>query len=95
VEKEEKDVVFAPLAIANHLPLRKGEWMARTVCPFCEDYTYFDQGDGDGERKWGTDGEGFEGVEEFTEHLGWTHTALPRPEVMGLSGLGKGSCGVM
>jgi hypothetical protein len=94
-EKEEKDVVFAPLAIANHLPLRKGEWIARTVCPFCEEYTYFDQGDGDGERRLGTDGERIEGVEELAAHLGWTHTALPRPDSIGLAGLGKGDCEVM
>lgn len=77
--EEEKSVVFAPLAIANHLPPKSGEWMSRIICPFCEEYTYIDQGDGDGERKWEQPEGGFESVEAFREHLAWTHTALPRP----------------
>jgi hypothetical protein len=91
-EEEERAVVFAPLAIANHLPPRTGEWMARIVCPFCEEYTYIDQGDGDGERKWEQPEGGFESVEALREHLAWSHTALPRPV---MPSLGDGRCAVM
>jgi hypothetical protein len=80
--EEEKVVVFAPLVIANHVPPRHGEWMARVLCSYCEEYTYIDQGDeGGAERKWVTDQDGFESVDAFQEHLQWTHTALPRPAI--------------
>ncbi|KAB5575613.1 hypothetical protein GE09DRAFT_1092696 [Coniochaeta sp. 2T2.1] len=91
-EEETKDVVFAPLAIANHVPPRHGEWMSRIVCPYCEEYTYIDSGDdGDGERKWTPEQEGFESVERFGEHLAWSHSAMAKP---GIPGLGD-KCAVM
>jgi hypothetical protein len=92
-EEEEKVVVFAPLAIANHVPPRYGEWVSRVICPYCEEYTYIDAGDdGDGERRWVTDQAGFETMEAFQEHLQWTHTALPKPVLPLVS---DGKCAVM
>lgn len=91
---EEKEVVFGPLAIANHMPPRPGEWMARLICEYCEEYTYIDQGDGDGERKWMQDEGGFTSLTAFQEHLLWTHTALPRP-ALPLPSMGDGKCVVM
>ncbi|KAH8909002.1 hypothetical protein BR93DRAFT_994653 [Coniochaeta sp. PMI_546] len=92
-EEEEKVVVYAPLAIANHVPPKHGEWMSRVICPYCEEYTYIDAGDdGDGERRWVTDQGGFETVEAFQEHLQWTHTALPKPALPFVS---DAKCAVM
>lgn len=92
-EEEEKLVVFAPLAIANHVPPRHGEWMSRVICPYCEEYTYIDSGDdGDGERRWVTEQGGFETMEAFQEHLQWSHTAIPKPALPFVS---DGKCVLM
>ncbi|KAK0651935.1 hypothetical protein B0T16DRAFT_454350 [Cercophora newfieldiana] len=76
---KEKQVVFPPLAIANHLPPEVNDWRARILCPYCDEYTYVDQG-GDGgadDVKYTQDEKGFPDVEAFREHLEWYHTALP------------------
>ncbi|KAI1876540.1 hypothetical protein JX265_004066 [Neoarthrinium moseri] len=71
---EEKAVVFAPVAIANHMPPEPGEWQARILCPLCEDYYTEEQGEDDMDRvKWNQDEGGYEGMAEFREHLEWTH----------------------
>ncbi|KAI1342093.1 hypothetical protein F5Y15DRAFT_331984 [Xylariaceae sp. FL0016] len=77
----EKNIVFAPVAIANHLPLEPGEWLARILCPFCDEYFYEEQGDDDMERvRYTQDEHGFEDVEHFREHLEWNHaTLVPTP----------------
>ncbi|CAJ2508213.1 Uu.00g093990.m01.CDS01 [Anthostomella pinea] len=74
---EEKMVVFAPLAIANHLPPEPGEWQARILCPYCDDYYYEEPGDDGMERvRYTQDERGFEDVRHFQEHLEWNHTSL-------------------
>ncbi|KAK6071823.1 hypothetical protein SCUP234_09538 [Seiridium cupressi] len=78
---EEKTVVFAPVPIANHMPPQPGEWQARILCPFCEDYYTEEQGEDDMDRvKWTQDEGGFENLTEFREHLEWAHapSALPQ-----------------
>lgn len=79
----EKVVVYPPLAIANHIPPEEGDWQARILCPFCEEYTYLDQGGEDSEEevKYNQDEKGFPSVEKFREHLEWYHTALPVPAI--------------
>lgn len=75
---EEKDIVFAPLAIANHMPPANGEFQARLLCPYCADYTYVDQGDADEEDlRYVQDEGGFPSLSAFQNHLEWSHTALP------------------
>jgi hypothetical protein len=79
----EKQVVFPPLAIANHLPPEMNDWRARILCPYCDEYTYVDQG-GDGgadDVRYTQDEKGFPDVEAFREHLEWYHTALPVPPI--------------
>ncbi|KAK3945032.1 hypothetical protein QBC46DRAFT_372575 [Diplogelasinospora grovesii] len=77
---EEKTIVYAPLAIANHIAPQPGEWQARITCPYCDEYTYFDQGeDSEEDVKYAQDEKGFEDLQAFQEHLGWYHTALPIP----------------
>lgn len=73
----EKTIVFAPVAIANHLSPAPGEWQARILCPFCDEYYYEESGDGEVERiRYAQDEGGFESVAAFQEHLGWYHTSL-------------------
>ena len=79
---EDRTIVFAPLAIANHAPPRRGEWLARTSCPYCDQYTYIDAGeDGSGERKYAPDEDGFPSLQAFQEHLEWYHTSLSVPSL--------------
>jgi len=76
---EPKTIVFAPLAIANHLaPGGGAAWEARLWCPFCDDYTYYHH-DGDEQTRYAQDDGGFDDLALFQEHLEWTHTAMPVP----------------
>ncbi|KAH6655324.1 hypothetical protein BKA67DRAFT_657272 [Truncatella angustata] len=78
---EEKTVVFAPVAIANHMPPEPGEWQARILCPLCDDYYTEEQGEDDMDRiKWNLDEGGFGNMEEFREHLEWRHSASALPD---------------
>ncbi|RYP12655.1 hypothetical protein DL767_011190 [Monosporascus sp. MG133] len=73
----EKTVVFAPVAIANHLPPEPGDWLARILCPFCDEYYYEEPGDDELERvRYTQDEGGFAGLAAFQEHLEWYHTSL-------------------
>ncbi|KAM7204172.1 hypothetical protein V8F33_001807 [Rhypophila sp. PSN 637] len=79
---EEKTVVFAPLAIANHIAPEPGEWQARISCPYCDEYTYFDQGEDSAEDvKYVQDEKGFEDLKSFQAHLEWYHTAMAAPKI--------------
>ncbi len=73
-----RTIVFAPLAIANHLPPMAGGWEARLWCPYCDDYVYFDSAEGD-QTKYAQDEYGFASLAEFQDHLEWHHSALPMP----------------
>ncbi|KAK1760763.1 hypothetical protein QBC47DRAFT_13839 [Echria macrotheca] len=79
----EKQVVFPPLAIANHVPPDEGDFRARILCPYCDEYTYLDQGgqDSEEEMRYAQDERGFADVDKFREHLEWNHTALPVPAI--------------
>lgn len=93
---EVKTVVFAPIAIANHIAPLPGDWLARIWCPYCDEYTYVDQGeDSEDEVKWAQDERGFEDLASFQEHLEWYHTALPVPSIPALLPKAAGSCLVM
>lgn len=77
---EDKRVVFAPLAIANHLAPEIGGWQARILCPYCDDYNYFEQGEGD-ETRYAQDERGFGSLDEFQAHLEWYHTSTAMPSL--------------
>lgn len=73
-----------------------GDWLARIWCPYCDEYTYVDQGeDSEDEVKWAQDERGFEDLASFQEHLEWYHTALPVPSIPALLPKAAGSCLVM
>ncbi|KAL0943854.1 uncharacterized protein CTRU02_201741 [Colletotrichum truncatum] len=80
--REEKTVVYAPLAIANHIAPYQGDWVARLECPFCDEAPYIEPGeDGDDEMRNTQDESGFEDLDAFQEHLEWQHTATSIPAV--------------
>src|SRR3569833_52923 len=84
---EEKTIVFAPLVIANHLAPGGGVgWEARIWCPFCDEYTYYDQVD-DEQTRYAQDEGGFTDVQSFQDHLAWHHTAIGMPSLPALSSL--------
>jgi hypothetical protein len=77
---EDKTVVFAPLAIANHCAPATIDWQSRIYCPFCDDYEYYGQGDDEVERlKYLQDDAGFSDLASFQEHLAWQHSEVARP----------------
>lgn len=77
---EEKTVVFAPLAIANHLAPELGDWQARLLCPYCDEYDYYEAG-GEDETRYLQDEKGFGSLKEFQEHLAWYHTSVAVPSL--------------
>ncbi|EPE02295.1 hypothetical protein F503_08607 [Ophiostoma piceae UAMH 11346] len=88
----QRTVVFAPLAIANHLPPMAGDWEARLWCPYCDDYMYYDSAEGD-QTKYAQEEGGFQSLDDFQAHLEWHHTALPVPAMPALPT--SSSCVVM
>lgn len=92
----EKTIVFAPVAIANHRSPEPGEWQARVLCPFCDEYYYEETGDDEVERtRYTQDEGGFESVADFHDHLAWYHTSLlPNPQAL-LPTSVAGRCAVM
>lgn len=77
---EDKTVVFAPLAIANHLAPELGDWQARLLCPYCDEYDYYEAG-GEDETRYVQDEKGFGSLKEFQEHLAWYHTSVAVPSL--------------
>lgn len=69
--QREKQVVFAPMAVANHAPPIRGDWQARLLCPLCEE-----EGgqplDVDDEDMWRPETE-YEDLAALQEHLEWQH----------------------
>ncbi|PKS10736.1 hypothetical protein jhhlp_002493 [Lomentospora prolificans] len=76
--REEKSIVFAPLAIANHLPPVSGDFESRIICPFCDNDYALAQGHDEMEQL-RYDELAYASLEDFREHLEWQHTALPVP----------------
>lgn len=77
---EDRTVVFAPLAIANHLRPHLGDWQARLLCPYCDEYGYYEAGDED-ETRYAQDERGFGTLKEFQAHLEWYHTSVAVPSL--------------
>lgn len=70
---EEKQVVFGPVAIANHIAPVAGDWMARITCPFCEEMADGPRDADDEEEAWRPDST-CDDITAFQEHLEWQHT---------------------
>ncbi|CRK47017.1 hypothetical protein BN1723_001292 [Verticillium longisporum] len=77
----EKSVVFAPLAIANHVAPAQGDWVAQLRCPACDeppaDYTPPEGEEEDEGGGWHADADlVLDDLGALEEHLAWQHTAL-------------------
>ncbi|KAG4256202.1 hypothetical protein FPRO04_03234 [Fusarium proliferatum] len=70
---QEKQVVFAPVAIANHVSPQPRDWQAGLLCPYCEVESTEPQEQYDDEDVYRPD-LGYEDMEAFQEHLEWQHT---------------------
>ncbi|KAH7152075.1 hypothetical protein B0J13DRAFT_254924 [Dactylonectria estremocensis] len=70
---EEKQIVFAPVAIANHVAPQHRDWLAGLLCPYCEDESAEPQEEYDEDDAYHPD-LGYEEIETFREHLEWQHT---------------------
>lgn len=89
----ERRVIFAPVAVANHIAPLHGDWQARLTCQYCEELAQQPQDKDDDGDPWRPDEE-FEDVEALQEHLEWQHpTPLPSTAAAVLPA--KDSCLVM
>ncbi|KAF4957743.1 hypothetical protein FSARC_11204 [Fusarium sarcochroum] len=70
---QEKQVVFAPVAIANHVAPQHRDWLAGLLCPYCEEDSSEPQEQYDDEDAYRPD-LGYEDMAAFQEHLQWQHT---------------------
>ncbi|KAF4984234.1 hypothetical protein FZEAL_522 [Fusarium zealandicum] len=70
---QEKQVVFAPVAIANHVAPQHRDWLASLLCPYCEEDSTEPQEQYDEEDAYRPE-LGYEDMAAFQEHLEWQHT---------------------
>ncbi|KAH8177363.1 hypothetical protein LIA77_02445 [Sarocladium implicatum] len=86
----DKQVVFAPIAVANHCAPPLNEWRSMLLCPFCEDEGQQPQDADDDGDAWKPEHE-FEDLEAFQEHLTWQHGA----PAAGADGKSNDGCSIM
>jgi hypothetical protein len=72
LRSEPKQVVFAPVAIANHSAPLLGDWQAKLQCPFCEADAERPQDEDDEEYVWKPENE-YEDLVALQDHLEWQH----------------------
>jgi hypothetical protein len=84
---EEKQVVFAPVAIANHCAPPLNEWQAILLCPYCEVDAQQPQDQDDDEDPWNPEKE-FDDLEGLLEHLQWQHGGTAAGSASGGGGAG-------
>ncbi|EKJ72630.1 hypothetical protein NXS19_008825 [Fusarium pseudograminearum] len=70
---QEKQMVFAPVAIANHVAPQHRDWLAGLLCPYCETESTVPQEQYDDEDAYRPD-LGYEDMDAYQEHLEWQHT---------------------
>lgn len=82
--RESKEIVFAPVAIANHVPPEPASWRARLICPLCEDEGAQPQDKDDDEEVYRPNYE-FEDLAALQEHFEWQHTSTSLPASLPIS----------
>ncbi|PNY28133.1 Uncharacterized protein TCAP_01943 [Tolypocladium capitatum] len=90
----EKPVVFAPLAVANHMAPPHGDWSARLLCPFCEEEAQQPQDEDDDGSPYRPDDE-FEDVAALQDHLEWQHAATALPVALPAAPPSTNNCRIM
>ncbi|KAM3506301.1 hypothetical protein MY11210_007603 [Beauveria gryllotalpidicola] len=92
--QQPKQVVYPPIAIASHMAPVRGDWLARTMCPLCEDAAEPQDID-DEDEIWQPENR-FDDLAALQEHLEWEHapsSALPLTLPVSLPSTDK--CNVM
>ncbi|KND93713.1 hypothetical protein TOPH_01475 [Tolypocladium ophioglossoides CBS 100239] len=90
----EKPVVFAPLAVANHIAPLHGDWQAGLLCPFCEGEAQQPQDEDDDGEPYHPDNE-FDDVAALQEHLEWQHTPTALPVALSAALPSTNNCQIM
>lgn len=70
--QEAKEVVFAPIAVASHIPPTRGDWQAMLLCPLCEVEGKAARDLDDEEDPYVTSNR-FSDLDALQEHLEWQH----------------------
>ncbi|KAL5092980.1 hypothetical protein Trisim1_011776 [Trichoderma cf. simile WF8] len=76
--QHQKQIIFAPVAIANHIIPTHGDWEAKILCPLCEAIGEQPQDEDDDEEPYRPDEE-FDDVKSLQEHLEWQHGSSTLP----------------
>ncbi|KAL7805536.1 hypothetical protein V8C44DRAFT_352055 [Trichoderma aethiopicum] len=94
--QHQKQVIFAPVAIANHIVPRHGDWEARLRCPLCEAIGEQPQDEDDDDEAYRPDDE-YDDVKSLQEHLEWQHgpSKLPIPIPLPTSTTTESNCRIM
>lgn len=72
----EKQIIFGPVAIANHVAPQARDWQASFLCSFCEEESHPAQEEYDEEEQWEPENS-YEDLAELQEHFEWQHTTAP------------------
>ncbi|KAK1243847.1 hypothetical protein MKX08_001985 [Trichoderma sp. CBMAI-0020] len=92
--QHQKQVIFAPVAIANHIIPTHGDWEARLLCPLCEEIGEQPQDEDDDEDPYRPDEE-FDDVKSLQEHLEWQHGTATLPIGLPTTTTAENNCLVM
>ncbi|KAJ4148328.1 hypothetical protein LMH87_002804 [Akanthomyces muscarius] len=91
--QQSKQVIYPPIAIASHIAPVRGDWLARLMCPLCEDATEPQDID-DEEEIWQPENL-FEDLAALQEHLEWEHAPSALPTTLPVSLPSTDKCIVM
>ncbi|TQV91002.1 hypothetical protein V2A60_008187 [Cordyceps javanica] len=91
-----KQVVYPPIAIASHMAPVRGDWLARLLCPLCEDAaaTNEPQDIDDEDELWRPENQ-FDDLAALQEHMEWEHAPSTLPTTRPLSLPSTDKCIVM
>ncbi|OAA36569.1 hypothetical protein BBO_08151 [Beauveria brongniartii RCEF 3172] len=91
--QQPKQVVYPPIAIASHMAPIPGDWLARTMCPLCEDAAEPQDID-DEDELWQPENR-FDDLAALQEHLEWEHAPSALPLTLPVSLPSTDKCNVM
>ncbi|KAI9149440.1 hypothetical protein HJFPF1_11493 [Paramyrothecium foliicola] len=91
---DEKQIIFAPVAIANHMVPLPGDWSARVICPYCEETGRQAQDADDDEDGYRPDVE-FEDIVALQEHLEWQHASTSLANGQQATAASQSNCLIM
>lgn len=92
-DQQPKQVVYPPIAIASHIAPVRRDWLARLMCPLCEDAA--EPRDIDDEEEIWQPENLFDDLATLQEHLEWQHAPSPLPTTLPVSLPSTDKCIVM